>query len=114
MSRYLIERVFPTEWAVPATAEGREQCLAIIAANADEGVTWLYSFHDDGRQAFCVYEAPTPEAVRRMAVRNGLPVERITEVRVLDPNFYAASERVPREGLRSRNRLAARTRHEEL
>jgi hypothetical protein len=30
----------------------------------------------------------TPEAVRRVADLNKLPVDRITEVRVLDPYFY--------------------------
>ena len=34
---------------------------------------------------FCVYDAPTPEAIRRAAQRNALAVDRITEVRVLDP-----------------------------
>ena len=34
------------------------------------------------------YDGPTPEAVRRVADRNKLPVDRITEVRVLDPYFY--------------------------
>jgi hypothetical protein len=37
---------------------------------------------------FCVYDAPSPEAIRRTASHNKLPVERITEVRVLDPYFY--------------------------
>jgi len=31
---------------------------------------------------------PTPEAIRRVAVKNKLPVETITEVRVLAPYFY--------------------------
>jgi hypothetical protein len=35
-----------------------------------------------------VYDAPTPEAVRRAATRNKLPISQITEVRVLDPYFY--------------------------
>jgi len=34
------------------------------------------------------YDGPTPEAIRRVAERNGLPVNRITEVTVLDPYFY--------------------------
>ncbi|TMG81330.1 MAG: DUF4242 domain-containing protein, partial [Betaproteobacteria bacterium] len=34
-----------------------------------------------------IYDAPNPEAIRRVAVRSGLPVDRITEVRVLDPYF---------------------------
>jgi hypothetical protein len=35
-----------------------------------------------------VYDAPTPEAIRRTAAANGLPVEEITRVSVLDPYFY--------------------------
>ena len=31
---------------------------------------------------------PSPEALRRAAEANQLPVDRITEVRVLDPYFY--------------------------
>jgi hypothetical protein len=42
---------------------------------------------DDKTRTFCVYDAPTPEAIRTSADHNGLPVERITEVRVLDPYF---------------------------
>jgi hypothetical protein len=43
---------------------------------------------DDGTKTFCTYDAPSPEAIRRTAKRNNLPVDRITEVRVLDPYFY--------------------------
>jgi hypothetical protein len=35
-----------------------------------------------------VYDAPEPEAIRRVATVNDLPVDAITEVRVLDPYFY--------------------------
>jgi len=35
-----------------------------------------------------IYDAPSPEAIRRAARRNNLPVDRITEVSVLDPYFY--------------------------
>jgi hypothetical protein len=37
----------------------------------------------------CLYEAPSPEAIRNAARQNGLPVDRITKVRVLDPYFYS-------------------------
>ena len=37
--------------------------------------------------AFSLWK-PTPEAIRKAAERNSLPVERITEVRVLDPYFH--------------------------
>ena len=47
-----------------------------------------------------MYDAPNPEAIRRAAERNGLPVDRITRVTVLDPYFYTPSTRAelpPRE-----------------
>ena len=89
MPRYVVERTFPDGWHVPADADGAELCLAIGERNADEGVTWLHSYvSDDRTKSFCVYEAPTPEAIRRTAARNDLPVDVITQVRVLDPYFY--------------------------
>ena len=44
--------------------------------------------HRGRRKTFCVYDGPTPEAVRQTAARNGLPVDAITPVRVLDPYFH--------------------------
>ena len=41
----------------------------------------------DKKQTFCIYDGPSPEAIRKVAERSGLPVDRITEVRVLDPLF---------------------------
>jgi len=89
MPRYVVERTFPGGWYVPAGREGDEACLAVVERNADEGVTWLHSYvTDDRTKSFCIYEAPTPEAIRKTAVRNELPVDRITQVRVLDPHPY--------------------------
>jgi hypothetical protein len=42
----------------------------------------------DRKTAFDVYEAPSPEAVRRAAGRSRLPIDLITEVSVLDPHGY--------------------------
>ena len=42
----------------------------------------------DRKNTFCIYDAPAPEAIRKVADRNGLPVGRITEVSLLDPYFY--------------------------
>jgi hypothetical protein len=39
-------------------------------------------------KTYCIYDAPDPEAIRRVAAGSGLPVDRITEVRVLDPYFH--------------------------
>ena len=52
-------------------------------------LTWVHSYVSmDKKNTFCIYDGPSPEAIRKVAERNGLPVERITEVRVLDPYFH--------------------------
>lgn len=87
MPRYLVERTFPDGLPAPREAGA---FAPIVDRNADEGVTWLHSYvADDGKTTYCIYDAPSPEAIRRTATTNGLPVDRISEVRVLDPYFYA-------------------------
>ena len=64
--------------------------LAVVEWNADEGVNCVHSYVSEDRQkTFCVYDAPSPEAIRTTAALNELPVDRITKVHVLDPYFYA-------------------------
>ena len=90
MPRYLVERNFPEGLDIPINASGMKAVAFVVANNADLGVTWVHSYvGDDSRTTFCIYDAPTPEAIRKVAQRNGLPVEAITEVRVLDPYFYS-------------------------
>lgn len=90
MPRYVVERTFPNGLHIPVDAAGADQCLGVVERNGVEGVTWVSSYVSaDKRKTFCVYDAPTPEAIRRTAARNELPVDRITQVRVLDPYFYA-------------------------
>jgi hypothetical protein len=81
MPRYLIERSFPC---------GLELAVSeVVERNADDGVTWLHSYVSEERcKAFDVYDAPSPEAIRRTAARNRLPIDLITEVRVLEPYAY--------------------------
>jgi hypothetical protein len=89
MPRYLVERTYPENLVLPGAAQGTQACLNIAENNALDGVTWVHSYlPPDRRKSFCIYDAPTPEAVRRAARRSQLPVDRITEVRVLDPYFY--------------------------
>jgi hypothetical protein len=90
MPRYVVERTFPDGLHIPAGAGGKELCFAVVEKNGSEGVTWLSSYvSEDKGRTFCVYEAPSPEAIRKTASRNDLPIDRITQVRVLDPYFYA-------------------------
>jgi hypothetical protein len=89
MPRYIVEREFPDGLRIPVDENGCRVCLAVVESNLADQVTWVHSYvSTDKKKAFCVYDAPSPEAIRRTAGRSKLPVERITEVRVLDPYFY--------------------------
>ena len=89
MPRYMIERTFPDGLGLMPNDEGRQAASTVIANNAQQGVTWIHSYvTPDKKHTYCIYDAPTPEAVRKVADRNGLPVERIIEVRVLDAYFH--------------------------
>jgi hypothetical protein len=89
MPRYLVERTYPERFSIALNAAGVAHCQTIIANDAVDQVTWLHSYvTTDKRKTICICDAPTPEAVRRAAQRSGLPIDRITEVRVFDPYFY--------------------------
>ncbi len=89
MPRYMVERTFPTGLVIPMTEEGAAVCLGVVDHNADLGVTWVHSYvSEDKTKTYCIYDGPSPEAIRQAAERNGLPVDRITKVSVLDPYFY--------------------------
>jgi len=89
MPRYLIERDFPDGLQIPVNETGARDCLAIVDSNLADQVTWVHSYVSvDKKRTFCIYDAPTPEAIRLSAARNKLPIAAITEVRVLDPYFY--------------------------
>lgn len=80
MPRYVVERTVPS--GLPSGQE-------LIDGNSAYGVTWVQSFvSEDGVRSMCVYDAPNPEAIRQAARRNSLPVDRITQVRVLEPYAY--------------------------
>lgn len=91
MPRYLVERTFPNGLVIPMTAKGAKACRAVVDTNAAEGVTWVHSYvNPDRTKTFCIYDGPTPEAIREAARHNGMSVDSITEVTVLDPYFYTA------------------------
>lgn len=90
MPRYIVQRTFPEGLHIPLDNAGAAVCSAVLETNAEEGVTWVHSYvSEDKGMTFCVYDAPTPEAIRKTATRNDLPVDQITQVRVLDPTSTA-------------------------
>jgi Protein of unknown function (DUF4242) len=73
---FMIERRYADQLEVTAdSAEG------INRINDEEGVRWLYSFLSaDKRKTYCLYEAPSADAIVRAAQRAGLPADVIVEV----------------------------------
>jgi hypothetical protein len=76
MPVFMIERRYADE--LDLTADAAE---GVNRINDDEGVRWLYSFLSaDKRKTYCLYEAPSADAIRRAAERAGLPADVIVEM----------------------------------
>jgi hypothetical protein len=89
MPRFVVQRTFPEGLAIPPTLDGAKTCLAVVENNTEEAVTWLTSYVTlDRTKTFCIYDGPESDAVGRAALANGLPLDSISEVRVLDPYFH--------------------------
>ena len=92
MPRYMVERSFPDGLEIPTTQDGLQTCIGVVENNATQQVTWVHSYvTDDHRKTFCVYDGPSPEAIRRAAGISELPIESISEISVLDPYFYVGA-----------------------
>jgi hypothetical protein len=73
---YLIERSFAEQLEMSG-----DDVKLIEEANADEGVSWLFSFLSaDRHRSYCLYEAPSPDAIIAAAKRAGIPADAVTEV----------------------------------
>lgn len=89
MPRYMVERTFPGGLNIPVNNDGATAMCGIVATNAAEGVNWVHSYVSaDKTKTFCVYDAPSPDAIRSVGAKNGVSVDAIHEISVLDPYFY--------------------------
>lgn len=96
MPRYLIERTFQEAFGLPIPNHSEAARSHFIANNSLFGVVWLHSYvSPDRKKSYCLYEAPSPEALRRAALHNRLPVDRIIEVGLIDPYSLADPEANP-------------------
>jgi hypothetical protein len=76
MALFVIERNFAVELDLTG-----EDVRLIDDINADEGVRWVFSFLSaDRRQTYCLYEAPSPDAIVAAARRANVPADAIVEV----------------------------------
>ncbi len=85
MARFLIERNF-----AEAVEVSKEDADNIRPINDDEGINWLFSFlSPDKRKTYCLYEAPSAEAIRAAARRLNIPADVIVEVSEVRPEMFA-------------------------
>lgn len=72
----MIERNFAEQLEL-----GSDDVKLIEEINADEGVHWLFSFLSaDRRRTYCLYEAPSPDAIIAAARRGDIPADSVVEV----------------------------------
>jgi Protein of unknown function (DUF4242) len=68
----------------------KEDADNIREINDDEGVRRLFSFlSPDKRKTYCLYEAPSAEAIRAAARRLNIPADVIVEVSEMRPEMFA-------------------------
>jgi len=83
MPVYVIERNFADQLDL-----SDDDVKLIEEVNADEGVRWLFSFLSaDRRRTYCLYEAPSPDAIVAAAQRADVPADAIVEVDAAVPEF---------------------------
>ena len=81
MPYYMIERTFAEQLELSG-----DDIALIDDINADEGVRWLFSFLSaDRRRTYCLYEAPSSDAIRTAARRANVPADEVVEVGSASP-----------------------------
>ena len=85
MPRFLIERNFADELEIT-----KDDVDRVNRINDETGVKWLISFLSaDKKKTYCLYEAPSAEAIRLAAKRANVPADIIIEVtRELSPTMF--------------------------
>jgi Nickel responsive protein SCO4226-like len=87
MPLYVIEREFAEQLELSG-----DDVRLIEEVNADEGVSWLFSFISADRlHTYCPYEAPSADAIVEAARRANVPADKIVEVSKFVPAEALAS-----------------------
>jgi Nickel responsive protein SCO4226-like len=88
MPLYVIERRFADQLELTSN-----DVRLIDDINADEGVSWLFSFISaDKLRTYCLYEAPSPDAILEAARRANVPADEIVEVSKFVPSEMVAAD----------------------
>ena len=86
MPKYIIEREIPGAGKLsPSELQAISQKSCTVLKSMGPQIQWLESYVT-GDKVYCVYIAPSEDAIREHASRGGFPANRIAEVkRVIDP-----------------------------
>ena len=83
MPVYMIERKFAEQLDL-----SNEDIREIEEVNTGEGVRWLFSFLSADRlRTYCLYEAPSAEAIIAAARAANVPADSVIEVGTATPHF---------------------------
>jgi hypothetical protein len=83
MPLYVIERSFAEQLDLSS-----DDVELIEEVNNGEGVRWLFSFLSaDRRRTYCLYEAPSPDAILEAARKADVPADVVVEVSAATPQF---------------------------
>jgi hypothetical protein len=84
----MVEQDFTAPPAAPESGLGSLYCRVVTAPRDAGQVVWIHIYmSQDRKKSYCVYDAPSPEAVLHALGQDGLPVPRITEITSL--NHYS-------------------------
>jgi Protein of unknown function (DUF4242) len=87
MPRYLVERTFPEAIKLPLDIVGAQSGFGV--ADGRSTVSWVHSYvTPDKLTSYCIFDAPSQQAVQWATASSKLPIDRILEVRVMSPYFY--------------------------
>jgi hypothetical protein len=76
MPLFIIERNFADQLEM-----NRDIASDIFLVNENVGIHWLFSFLSaDKKKSYCLYEAPSTDAIREAARRLNIPADVIVEV----------------------------------
>ena len=86
MALFVIERNYAEQLELTSDA-----ARLVAEVNSDAGVHWLFSFLSaDKKKTYCLYEAPSAEAIREAATRLNIPADKIIELGgELRPEMFA-------------------------
>jgi Protein of unknown function (DUF4242) len=94
MPKYVVEREIPAAGKLtPEELQSVSQKSCSVLHKMGPQIQWVQSYVTDDK-VYCIYIAPSEEAIREHATQGGFPANRISAVRsVIDPSTAERHQR---------------------